>query len=787
MQKHINGIIQTTRQCAVSQIAQQTKQIFNRVLYLLFIVSVLAVLASIDPLVSIGYASSPISVTGPGDGVANDGVCSLREAIQAANSNSSVNECSSGDPGPDTINLTVFGPYNLTLGELTVDSEITLNGNGETISAGGLSRIFVVNVGRTLSLNDVTLRDGVGDAGGAIYSQYNSTVNISNSAILNNVGDEGGAIHSRGYSTVNISNSAILNNAAIMKDSSSGGGINNWGGTVNITNSTISGNRANAGGGGLANLTLVHPAFIFGTVNLTNVTITNNTADLQSSGEPGRDGGGVWSFGVLNVKNSIIAGNSDNTPPGGIIRPDCVNFWSLTSQQNNFIGDNSGCDIPFTPGNPNGDNDFVGTGDSPIDPLLDILTGQPAYHPLRSGSPAIDHIPNGVNGCGTTITTDQRGVARPQGDACDIGAYEFKEIVQDTTPPVLSLPADITAEGNTTNGAHVTFVVTAIDDTDPDPTVSCDKNSGDFFELGTTIVTCTATDASDNQSIGSFNITVIDTTPPVLSVPADVTIECDQSTDPANTGLATATDIVDPNPLVAFDDVQIPGDSPNDFTLTRTWTGTDFSGNASSAAQNITVADTTAPVLNAPPDLEVIANTAGGYTGDIGTATAVDNCDPNLTIVNDAPGVFPLGDTIVTWTATDASGNQATATQKVTVKPLPVAIDIKPGSDPNSINCENEKEVISVAILTTGDFEATTVDHTTVTFAGAGETHVDKKSGEPRRHEEDADKDGDIDLVFHFRLGDTNLTCDSEEGTLTGEIVDGPAIEGTDAVRMVKK
>jgi len=118
---------------------------------------------------------------------------------------------------------------------------------------------------------------------------------------------------------------------------------------------------------------------------------------------------------------------------------------------------------------------------------------------------------------------------------------------------------------------------------------------------------------------------------------------------------------------------------------------------------------------------------------------------------------------------------------------IEVDIDIKPGSDPNSINCNNEKGVIAVAILTTEDFDATAVDHTTVSFEGASHAHVDKKSGEPRRHEEDVDGDGDTDLVFHFRLGDTDLTCDSIEGTLTGETFDPQAIEGTDAVRMIDR
>ena len=114
-----------------------------------------------------------------------------------------------------------------------------------------------------------------------------------------------------------------------------------------------------------------------------------------------------------------------------------------------------------------------------------------------------------------------------------------------------------------------------------------------------------------------------------------------------------------------------------------------------------------------------------------------------------------------------------------------VDIDIKPGSDPNSINCTNEKETITVAVFTTDDFDAMSVDHATVTFEGASEMHVDKKSGEPHRHETDVDGDGDMDLEFHFRLGNTNLTCESTIGTLIGETYDGMPIEGSDSVRMV--
>ena len=115
-----------------------------------------------------------------------------------------------------------------------------------------------------------------------------------------------------------------------------------------------------------------------------------------------------------------------------------------------------------------------------------------------------------------------------------------------------------------------------------------------------------------------------------------------------------------------------------------------------------------------------------------------------------------------------------------------VLIDIKPGSDPNSINCNNAKEVITVAILSTASFNALDVDHTTVRFEGASEKiHFDKKALVPRRHEEDVNGDGDTDLVFHFRRGDTYLTCASTAGTLSGTPPGGPYILGVDAVRIV--
>ena len=136
-----------------------------------------------------------------------------------------------------------------------------------------------------------------------------------------------------------------------------------------------------------------------------------------------------------------------------------------------------------------------------------------------------------------------------------------------------------------------------------------------------------------------------------------------------------------------------------------------------------------------------------------------------------------------------SSGGVSPVLSDIRIQPhvIYVDIDIKPGSYPNSINCKNIKEEIAVAVLTTENFDALTVDHTTVTFEGAREIHVNRKTGEPLRHVEDVDLDGDMDLVFHFRLRDTGLTCESTEAVLVGETYDGIPIEGTDSVRMVKR
>ena len=108
-----------------------------------------------------------------------------------------------------------------------------------------------------------------------------------------------------------------------------------------------------------------------------------------------------------------------------------------------------------------------------------------------------------------------------------------------------------------------------------------------------------------------------------------------------------------------------------------------------------------------------------------------------------------------------------------------IQIDIKPGSDPNSINL-NSKGVIPVAILTEGSFDAASVDATTVWFGKTG------SEAEPVHHAlDDVDDDGDMDMIFHFRTQETGLEAEDTEAILTGLTIYGIEITGTDSVRIV--
>ena len=226
--------------------------------------------------------------------------------------------------------------------------------------------------------------------------------------------------------------------------------------------------------------------------------------------------------------------------------------------------------------------------------------------------------------------------------------------VADTTAPVLTVPADVSVEANGVLSTVSLGTATATDIFGA--TVTNDAPA--TFALGATTVTYTATDGNGLTTSGTQTVTVADTTAPVLNVPADITAEANAINSTVAIGSATATDIFP---------VTVTSDAPATYllgTTVVTWTATDANGNVTTGTQNVTVVDTTAPVLTVPADVSVEA-TGMETPVSIGTATATDIFA--VTVTSDAPATYPLGTTVVTWTATDANGNVTTGTQNVTV------------------------------------------------------------------------------------------------------------------------
>ena len=231
--------------------------------------------------------------------------------------------------------------------------------------------------------------------------------------------------------------------------------------------------------------------------------------------------------------------------------------------------------------------------------------------------------------------------------------------VVDTTPPAIIV--HLTVEQATADGTVVPLTAAATDICDADVTVA--SNALPIYPLGTTTVVFVATDDSGNVTTTVTKVTVVDTTPPDLTVPDDVTVEQATADGTIVPLTATASDICDA-------DVTITNDAPAVFPLgdtTVTWTATDSAGNSASATQTVTIVDTTAPTITAPDDVTAEQTDAAGTPVAIGQATASDICDSEVPVVNGAPVVFPLGETVVTWTATDDSGNSTSDTQRVTV------------------------------------------------------------------------------------------------------------------------
>ncbi|HJM14600.1 MAG TPA: HYR domain-containing protein, partial [Candidatus Nitrosopelagicus sp.] len=233
--------------------------------------------------------------------------------------------------------------------------------------------------------------------------------------------------------------------------------------------------------------------------------------------------------------------------------------------------------------------------------------------------------------------------------------------IVDTTAPIIIQPIDIENEATSIDQNIVNLGIA--DTIDSVSEIIISNDAPEFFPLGETIVTWTATDTSGNSSSNVQVVKIVDTTAPTIIQPIEIIADASSFTN-------TSIELSQPEVFDSVTDVKLKNNTNGSFAFGETivtWTATDESGNSSSVTQKITIIDQSAPTLDIPTDIVIDANSPQSII-DIGNAIISDTVDVNPQISNDAPEFFPLGETIVTWTATDTSGNSFSSTQSINVQ-----------------------------------------------------------------------------------------------------------------------
>jgi len=346
--------------------------------------------------------------------------------------------------GPDSS----LGGGIFAMASLTVDSsDIRFNqagGSGGGISGVGWMDSVSMSITGTAIVGNLTNGGNAANEGGGLYLE-DADAAITNTLISTNSAIFGGGIYASS-SSVAIANSTLQYNAVTGYPSGTegfGGGIVASGSTdVYVTNSTISNNLAQGNGGGIASDCADCSGY---EISLVHATVSGNVADSDLDADGG-DGGGIYIDSALgqqtNLTNTVVAGNDDRSTPGA---DDCSG--TITSQGYNLVGDGTGC--------PHAQPGDLTTADPLLGPLSDN-GGTTPTQALLSGSPAIDHIPNGTSGCGTSVTADQRYVPRPMGPGCDIGSFEL-------SLPVLGV-VKLADDGVPAPGQRVTYTIVVTND-----------------------------------------------------------------------------------------------------------------------------------------------------------------------------------------------------------------------------------------------------------------------------------------------------------------------------------
>ncbi|XP_070549855.1 hyalin-like [Ptychodera flava] len=286
----------------------------------------------------------------------------------------------------------------------------------------------------------------------------------------------------------------------------------------------------------------------------------------------------------------------------------------------------------------------------------------------------------------------------------NVGRCNFTITVQDTQSPVVSCPVDIIVEidyGNTS--AVVEFSGESVNDNSGATlAATCDPPSNSTFWIGENEVTCSATDAAGNVGTCNFNVTVQDTMDPVVTCPANMTVEYDYGNTSAV--VVFSGESVTDN---SGETLSVTCDPPSNSTFfdgenVVTCSATDSEGNTGSCNFIITVEDTTEPVLSCPSNIIITNNYVNASTVVVFSGEfATDNAGHELNVTCDPPSnsTFTIGETTVTCSATDVAGNVGTCTFIVNVTDIigPMV------TCPANITVENDEGNLTAVVTFSGE------------------------------------------------------------------------------------
>ncbi|MCC7261111.1 MAG: VCBS repeat-containing protein [Candidatus Latescibacteria bacterium] len=297
--------------------------------------------------------------------------------------------------------------------------------------------------------------------------------------------------------------------------------------------------------------------------------------------------------------------------------------------------------------------------------------------PAVSGPVNVVLVPNLLT---ATVVNGQMGTFTPQANSVSPSSVSLTVAGQTYTlllsmaqhPPTANAGPNQTVEGTSSGGASVVLDGSGSSDPDGDPLNYSWSEGGNHIATGVrpTIslskgshtLSLVVNDGVEESAAHQVVIDVVDTTPPaiVLGGTNPTVLECPVEF----VEKATVSDLSDLHPTL-----QVAGmvDSRTPGSYTLTYTATDANGNSATATRTVQVVDTTPPTIAAPTDLVVECSGPSGQVVVLETPVVSDACDVSPSVTSDAPALFLLGATMVTWTAKDAAGNSSTAQQTVTI------------------------------------------------------------------------------------------------------------------------